>query len=387
MKYFKEDNALVIKSWCNDPEDGAIEQAKNAASLPFAFKQICLLPDAHKGFFIPIGCVLATKDYIIPSSVGLDIFCGVNAIKTSITSDISTETIKKVMSQVREVIPFGFNHHNTKQDSSLLPEVNSVSTPIVSREYEKALYSLGSCGSGNHFWNLLKDQDNFVWVMLHSGSRNLGKQVAEHYNKVAVKLNAKWFSSVPKEWGLAFLPFNSEEGQQYWREMQYCGKYALASRKLMMDRTCAILSSETGCSFEPMIDISHNYAEVEEHFGETVIVHRKGATLASTGTIGLIPGSQGTQSYVVRGKGNPESFNSCSHGAGRKMARGVAKRTLNFEEEKGKMEEKGIIHSIRSKENLDEAPGSYKDIEAVMAEQADLVDILFKLDPLAIIKG
>jgi len=232
--------------------------------------------------------------------------------------------------------------------------------------------------------------------MIHSGSRNIGYQVAEYYNKLAIKLNERWHSSVPTAWELAFLPIGSKEAQDYLREMQYCVEFALANRKLMMDRVEDVMAEELKkyyksldeqVTFEPMINIAHNYASLENHFGENVWVHRKGATLAREGTIGIIPGSQGTKSYIVKGKGNQDSFMSCSHGAGRRMGRNQARKELVLADEVKVLEDKGIIHSIRGIKELDEAPGAYKDIDKVMSNQADLVDILVELSPLGVIKG
>ena len=246
---------------------------------------------------------------------------------------------------------------------------------------------LASLGSGNHFLEIQKGSDGHIWIMIHSGSRNLGKQVADFYNKMAVVMNDEWFSRVPIEWELAFLPIKSEEGQAYLREMQYCVDFALANRKLMMDRITGIFHEKTGATFGPIINIAHNYAQMENQFGENVMIHRKGATLATEDTIGIIPGSQGTKSYIVKGKGNWESFNSCSHGAGRKMGRKDAERRLNLEEEIKRLNDQGIIHSIRGIHDLDEAAGAYKPIDVVMENQKDLVEVLVELQPLAVIKG
>jgi len=230
--------------------------------------------------------------------------------------------------------------------------------------------------------------------MIHSGSRNIGLKVANHYNKLAQKLNEKWHSSVPKKWDLAFLPMDSEEGKAYIREMNYCVDFALANRELMMDRVieCFRISLVKDgmvkiMDTEPMINIAHNYARMENHFGSNVMVHRKGATLATKETIGIIPGNQGAKSYIVKGLGNPDSFNSCSHGAGRCMSRSQAKKDLNLEEQKKIMDDQGIVHGMRNIENLDEAPGSYKDISKVMSDHSDLVEILVELQPLASVKG
>ena len=224
--------------------------------------------------------------------------------------------------------------------------------------------------------------------MIHSGSRNFGKQVADHYNKLAEAINTKYFSSVPLDYELAFLPLDSDEGQAYKVEMDYCIDFALANRKLMMKNVQSVL----GVNFpyatcEPIINIAHNYARLENHFGENVIVHRKGATSAKLGEVGIIPSNMGNDSYIVEGKGNPDSFQSCSHGAGRAMGRKQAQRTLNLSAEQDALNAKGIIHSVRSVDDLDEAPSSYKNMDVVMAEQQDLVKVLVELSPLGVIKG
>lgn len=224
--------------------------------------------------------------------------------------------------------------------------------------------------------------------MIHSGSRNLGKKVAEFYNKKAIELNEKWHSSVPKEWQLAFLPVDTNEGVQYLYEMKYCVEYALANRTLMMDRIKEIMQEQyAGIEFEEDINIAHNYASLENHFGENVYVHRKGATSAKEGQLGIIPGSQGSCSYIVRGLGNKESFMSCSHGAGRAMGRKQAIRELDLNVEIEKLDSRGIVHSIRTASDLDEATGAYKDIDMVMQNQTDLVSIVIKLNPLLVVKG
>jgi tRNA-splicing ligase RtcB (3'-phosphate/5'-hydroxy nucleic acid ligase) len=223
--------------------------------------------------------------------------------------------------------------------------------------------------------------------MIHSGSRNLGSKVADYYNKLAIKLNEKWFSSIPKEWELAFLPIDTQEAHDYSNEMNYCIEFALANRKLMMDRIINIFKYETQYKINLTININHNYARWENHYGENVIVHRKGATSAKLGEIGIIPGSQGSHSYIIKGLGNKESFESCSHGAGRSMGRNEATKKLNLENEIKILEDQGIIHSIRSIKDLDEATSSYKNIDTVMKNQKDLVEILVELQPIAVIKG
>jgi len=383
---------LPIKLWVekeSDVEAGAWKQINNLANLPFAFHHIAVMPDSHQGYGMPIGGVMATQGVVVPNAVGVDIGCGMCAVKTSLT-EIDTETIKKIMGEIRKVIPLGFNKHNNRQSENLMPNKRN-SGLIISREWDNALISLGTLGGGNHFIEIQKGDDGYIWIMIHSGSRNLGYKVAHHYNKVAQDLNKKWFSNIPPfkgEDGLAFLPMDTQEGQDYIKEMNYCVEFALANRELMMQRVIQAVANNTNqTGFDDAINIAHNYASLEHHFGKDVWIHRKGATLARENTIGIIPGSQGTKSYIVKGKGNKDSFESCSHGSGRLMGRGQAIRTLNLKEEVKKLEDQGIIHSIRGVKDLDEASGAYKPISEVMANQTDLVDVIVELSPLAVIKG
>jgi len=381
---------IPIKMWIDELEEGAIKQALNLANLPFAFSHICLMPDAHQGYGMPIGGVMASKDVIVPNAVGVDIGCGMCAVKTNIEADgLERGQLTQIMAGVRELIPLGFDHHKERQDESLMPQdYNLDELVVVKRQYFAALKQLGTLGGGNHFIELQRADDGLLWIMVHSGSRNFGLQVAEYYNKQAKKLNALYYSSVDPKADLAFLPFETDLAHTYYKEMKYCTEFALANRKLMMERIQQVISTALcGVVYEPIINIAHNYAAWEKHFDTKVIIHRKGATSAKEGETGIIPGSQGTKSYIVEGLGNPESFMSCSHGAGRVMSRNAAIRNLDLDEEKRKLDELGIIHSICSKSDLEEASSAYKDISQVMAFQSDLVKIQTELSPLAVIKG
>jgi tRNA-splicing ligase RtcB len=394
--YVVNSEKLPIKIWATDLEDVALEQAKNLANLPFAVSHIALMPDAHFGYGACIGSVFATiSDVIIPSAVGLDIGCGMLSCKTSLT-ELSTENLKKIMGKIRELVPVGFSHHKKPVDKMLMPELEMMeesdtydfSDFIVYKEYKSALTQLGTLGSGNHFIEIQKGSDGHIWFMIHSGSRNLGKKVADHYNKKAAEYNEQWYSSVPKEHQLAFLTYDCPEYNMYLDEMNYCIEFALANRGLIAKMIIhAFADVVGGIAYEEPINIAHNYAILEHHFGKNVMVHRKGATLARKDTTGIIPGSQGTASYIVKGRGNTDSFTSCSHGAGRKMGRKAASKQLDLESEKKRMDDQGIIHSIRNASDLDEAPGAYKSIDEVMANQSDLVEILVELSPLGCIKG
>ncbi len=381
------DEKIPIKMWLDDIEEGALRQARNLANFPFAFKHIALMPDAHQGYGMPIGGVLATRNVIIPNAVGVDIGCGMCAVRTDLES-LDTERLKTIAGTIRRAVPVGFKHHTTPRDSSLMPEAEG-EIPVADCEYRSALHQLGTLGGGNHFMEIQKGSDGFIWIMIHSGSRNIGKKVADHYNRLAADLNSRQGKGVPREWQLSFLDINSPEGILYTREMNYCREFALANRLEMMKTIQEIVSdiSNGSVKYGDIINIAHNYADIEEHYSEKVVVHRKGATRAFLNQTGIIPGSQGSRSYIVRGKGNRESFMSCSHGAGRKMGRKEAMRRLDLEQEKKKLDKMGILHSLRGVRDLDEATGAYKDIGVVMKNQADLVDIMIELSPLAVIKG
>ena len=375
---------IPIKCWATDVEESAMVQAQNLSNLPFAFKHVALMSDCHKGFGMPIGGVLATNGVVIPNAVGVDIFCGVIALKTTL-EHLTTDQIKTAMGKIREVIPVGYDHHKEAQEWDgfrVAPDIK-----IIQQELNASKKQLGTLGSGNHFCEIQKGDDGYIWIMIHSGSRNFGYRIAKEYNKKAQELCARWFSNIPEfkgENGLAFLPIEEPVAKEYMEAMNYAGSFAQASRFKMMERVVDILGTNFD-NYGDAYNVSHNYCRWENHFGKNVLVHRKGATSAQAGQVGVIPGSQGTSSYIVEGLGNPESFNSCSHGAGRAMGRKQAKRTLNLEDELKKME--GVVHGIRSTNDLDEAPGSYKDIDVVMENQKDLVKIVTKLKPLGVIKG
>jgi tRNA-splicing ligase RtcB len=390
MKKTINTEKTLIKLWLDDAEPGTMEQARNLANLPFVFKHIAIMPDAHLGYGMPIGGVMATEGMVVPNAVGVDIGCGMCAVKTSLTG-LATEKLKAVLTEIRRAVPLGFKHHRQRQDKSLMPKVKEGQLEdlvIVAREYTNAQSQLGTLGGGNHFIEIQKGNDGHIWLMIHSGSRNLGFKVANYYNRLAINLNQRWGSKIPAQWQLAFLPADSAAGQSYLREMRYCVDFAEANRRLMMERVeAALLTVVQPVYFEELINIAHNYAALESHYHKEVIVHRKGATRAATGEIGIIPGSQGSPSYLVRGLGNPESFTSCAHGAGRKMGRKQAQRQLDLVGEQKRLNDQGIIHSLRSPTDLDEAAGAYKDIDEVIDNQLDLVEVVVELRPLAVIKG
>ena len=377
---------LPIKLWLDEIEPSALEQARNLANLPFAFHHVAIMPDAHQGYGMPIGGVMATEGVIVPNAVGVDIGCGMCAAPTDL-SGIDPADLKKIMAGIRRLVPLGFNHHKTPRDERWMPGLGG-KLPLVEQEYRSALTQIGTLGGGNHFIEIQRGSDGRVWLMIHSGSRNIGFRVANHYNQLAIDIGRKGRSAIPKAWQLAHLDLDSQVGQTYLAEMEYCVQFALRNRLLMLEMVKEALIEQMGeVAFGEVINIAHNYAAREVHFGREVLVHRKGATSAAAGQLGIIPGSQGSRSYIVRGLGNPESFRSCSHGAGRLMGRKEAQRSLDLEAEKARLDRQGIIHAIRSRRDLDEAAGAYKDIASVISAQSDLVEVMVELSPLAVIKG
>ena len=384
-------NNWPVKIWTDTVEDSAMQQIENLTTLPFLFHHLAIMPDVHCGFGMPIGGVLACRDAVVPNAVGVDIGCGMCAVKTNVKySRITKKFISEnILTKIRERVPLDTEHHKEAQDEKYMPEGYDLDRlHVVGHQYDSARRQVGTLGGGNHFIELQKDEQGYMWIMIHSGSRNLGKQVGDYYNKVARQLNAIWYSSVDPSIKLPFLPLKSEEFSKYWAEMEYCIDFAFCNRKLIMQRIEEIISDALPrAEFEPMINIAHNYAKRETHFNEDVIIHRKGATSAYKGEIGIIPGSQGSASYIVEGLGNKESFCSCSHGAGRAMSRKMAIDMLDIDEENKRLRKLGVIHKLQDKRELQEAASAYKDIETVMANEADLVKIKNRLMPVAVIKG
>ncbi len=380
-----------IKLWLSDIDNDTLQQARNLANLPSIHDHVAVMPDAHVGYGMPIGGVAATEGIVIPNAVGVDIGCGVCAVQTSV-KHVEKKILKNILAGVKQLIPLGFKHHKHAQSPKYMPAPPKGMTindlPVVSHEYASGRCQVGTLGGGNHFIEIQQDQDEYIWIMIHSGSRNIGYKVANYYNKIATDFNKQHGMLVPAAWQLSYLPVDSKQGRMYLAEMKYCVDFALANRALMMERVIDVFQEYCApAQFSEMINVAHNYAAEEYHFGKHVIVHRKGATRAGKDEIGIIPGSQGTHSYIVKGKGNRESFSSCSHGAGRRLGRTQAQKQLDLDHEIALLEKQGIIHAIRTRRNLEEAAGAYKDIEEVMSRQSDLITPITTLKPLAVIKG
>ena len=404
-----EEGALPVKSWCENCEEGALKQAGNLAKHPALYHHVALMPDAHQGYGMPIGGVVAADNAVIPAAVGVDIGCGMIATETDIPAEAFAEMPfrRAFQEKLKERIPVGEGEsHKSVQTWEGFEEYlanNGERCQMWPSKLDRA--NLGTLGGGNHFIELQKttsldgagdpEGGAKVWLMIHSGSRNLGKRIEEHYHRIAAKMCAR-FRVALADPDLAFLPIEEQVGHDYFTDMLFALRYARENRRRMMEAM-----KETFLEFAPQanflrtIDIHHNYAAFEEHFGKKVCVHRKGATSAKLDEIGIIPGSMGTASYIVRGLGNPDSFMSCSHGAGRRMSRIAASTQLTAEECDKAME--GIVcerwHPYRGfgkakgKLDLSEAPQAYKDIEDVIASERDLVEPLVRLVPLASLKG
>ena len=389
----KEGSRLVIKSWCDELEKQALTQAINLSNHPCTFHHIALMPDCHVGYGMPIGGVVALKDAVIPNAVGVDIGCGVRAVQTDCPVEaIEGRQIAGIFHLLKDAIPVGFQHHKTPQEWDGFHQAPT-DIPVIDREVGSARKQLGTLGGGNHFIEIQGGDDGLVWLMIHSGSRNFGYKIAKEYDRQAQALCTRRQAPIPPfkgEDGLAFLPIGEQIADDYIRSMNFALEFARANRAAMMKVFEEIVAGELGASALERIDIHHNYAQLEHHFGEDVWVHRKGATPAYKGELGVIPGSMGTASYIVRGLGNLESFQSCSHGAGRKMGRGEFSRTHTVEECNREMEGiffRGWGKGRKGKPDLSEAPSAYKDIDAVMAAQADLVEPAVSLQPLGVMKG
>lgn len=372
---------LPIYSWASEIEDGALAQAVNLSNLSFAVSHIAIMPDVHEGYGMPIGGVLATDGMIIPNAVGVDIGCGIVAVQTD-QRRLSTKQIQEILAIAKRKIPVGFRHHRKAQPWKGFEQAPDLY--IIKQELNSARRQLGTLGGGNHFASIEQGSDGFIWLMVHTGSRNIGLKVATHYNKIAKRMNDK-HQFVPGKFDLAPLPLDTQEGQEYLSAMNFCLEFARANRQLILHRLFEAFQEITNAGeYKRMVDIHHNYAAIENHFNQKVVLHRKGATKAAKGQYGIIPGSMGTSSFIVLGLGNPMSFNSSSHGAGRVMSRTQAKKQISLEEANRSM--KGIVHDDW-RGDVSEAPMAYKDIEEVMELQKDLVKPEVRLNPLGVMKG
>lgn len=388
----ENDNRVAIKAWIDQKEiePQALQQLKNIAALPFVFKHVAAMPDVHLGIGATVGSVVATQKAIIPAAVGVDIGCGMMAVKTPLDANKVQEKIKDIRYSIERSIPVA--HYGNREVADRVLEFEGWKELANLRFVDKALFSkaqsqMGSLGGGNHFIEICLDAENAVWVMLHSGSRNIGKTLAERYIREAKDLLKIAGENLP-DLDLAYLTEGSEEFDSYIRALHWCQDYAFHNRKEMMERVLKDLSYAVNGRgpIQRLVEVNchHNYANKEKHFGRDVWVTRKGAVKAGKGDLGIIPGSMGTRSYIVRGLGNEDSFQSCSHGAGRRMSRSQAKREFSLEDLR---QQTSGVECRKDEGVIDEIPGAYKDIDRVMENQKDLVEVVAVLKQIMCIKG
>jgi tRNA-splicing ligase RtcB len=385
---------LPVFSWAAEVEAEALRQARNLGNLEVAVDHAALMPDAHSGFGMPIGGVLFTEGAVVPYAIGVDIGCGVQIARTNLVWDDNFDParLRAVLRQIQRDVPTGFSVHKQpplKLDR-LLDLIGMDPPPAIQRGWlDRAALSLGTLGGGNHFLEVQRDDDNRVFFMLHSGSRNLGKQICDVFAKRALEVCRTAGRRLPDP-ELAYLRFDADDdAARYWDSMTFALRWAEQNRRRMMDRVEEAFRKHASVHrFERLVDVHHNYAAPEDHGGRRGIVHRKGAVRSGLGDQVLIPGSMGTASYIGEGLGNPAAFETCQHGAGRVMGRNAAKRLKSSEEVFAEMAEWGIeLVSNAPRDAAEEAAFAYKDIESVMALSADLVRPVTRLRPLGVVKG
>jgi tRNA-splicing ligase RtcB len=401
MNVIKEDGALPIKAWTDDIEDSALTQLKNLARMPFIAKNgVAVMPDVHAGIGATVGSVIATHKAIIPAAVGVDIGCGMNAVRLSLKASDLPESLKAVRDQIERDVPVGFAMHRKDDDiernwadeegkrGELFNEWMELfkQFPEMKANSSNALGQLGTLGGGNHFIEVCLDENQDVWIMLHSGSRGTGNAIGRFFIEKAKEACEQWHITLPDN-DLAYFPEGTTLFDDYSKAVSWAQAYAFENRAVMLERVIAALRKSIGKEFEvtsEAINCHHNYVARESHYGQNLWVTRKGAIRAREGDLGIIPGSMGQRSYIVRGKGNPESYCSCSHGAGRVMSRTEAKRRFSLTDLIAQTEG---VECRKDEAVIDEIPGAYKSIDTVMENQRDLVEVVHTLKQVLCVKG
>ena len=383
-----------VLSWlpAEQIEDSAMQQIENLSRMPFIFKHVAVMPDCHFGMGATVGSVIPTNRAIIPAAVGVDIGCGMIAVKTPLTREDLPEDLSDIRKAIEHQVPLSAGHYNRSIKKTAKPRIEQLEARAAELDrldfYDKLdknwRKQLGSLGSGNHFIEVVLDEEGYAWAFLHSGSRGVGNRIAAHHIKIAKALMEKWYINLPDA-DLAYLVEDTPEFDDYMKDLDWAQEFALLNREEMMERIIRLLQYRCG-DFEPVetIQCHHNFTQREHHFGKNILVSRKGAIEAREGQMGLIPGSMGTRSYVVRGKGNAASFNTAPHGAGRRLSRNKARNNFTMEDFDRDMEG---IEVNRSEAFLDELPGAYKDIDLVMEQSAGLVEILHTFRQIVNVKG
>lgn len=400
---------VPVKVWTDDIEASARKQLENLSTLPFIHKHVAVMPDVHWGVGSTVGSVIPTIKAIIPAAVGVDIGCGMIAHKLPIRADQLPDNLGPMRSAIEAAVPHGRTDNGGPNDrgafrNSPYEEVwhdlwddarmtflTNTHKNIIQPNQNQGLRQLGTLGGGNHFIELCIDKEDGVWLMLHSGSRGIGNRIGSHFIEQA-KLGMDIWSIKLADPNLAYIPEASPLFDPYWKALSWAQQYAATNRELMMGAAqSAVWAQMEGLYYIPddlttltAVNCHHNYVALEHHYGKNVYVTRKGAVRARKGDLGIIPGSMGARSFIVRGLGNEESFCSCSHGAGRKMSRGEANRTFTVEDLKAQT---AGIECRKDKDVVDEIPGAYKDIDVVMANQSDLVEVVAELRQVLCVKG
>ena len=400
---YEATGGVPIKLWTRgvDMEDEAHEQLRNVASLPFIHKHVAAMPDVHWGIGATIGSVIATKGAIIPAAVGVDIGCGMIAVQTTLVASDLPDNLLGVRSAIEAAVPHGRTDKGGKNDRGAWGDVPdgvadvwasefAESYDTITVKHPKALARnsarhLGTLGTGNHFIEVCIDEGNRVWAMLHSGSRGCGNRIGTYFIRRAKKEMERWFIQLPDK-NLAYLVEGSQLFGDYVEAVGWAQRYAMRNREAMMAVVLMAMGKELPSfgTTDVAVNCHHNYVTKENHFGANVWVTRKGAVRARAGDMGIIPGSMGARSYIVRGKGNADSFHSCAHGAGRAMSRTEAKKRFTLEDHAKATEG---VECRKDADVIDETPGAYKDIDAVMAAQADLVEVVHTLRQVVCVKG
>lgn len=396
---------MPIKAWVDgvELEEPAEEQLVNVATLPFVWPHLAVMPDVHKGFGATVGSVIPTDRVIIPAAVGVDIGCGMMARKLDLKLSQLPDSLASLRSVIEKAVPHGRTDQGGRNDRGAwgdVPQNVRDRWSTLDAEYKKlvALYPgldrgttighLGTLGSGNHFIEVCGDEDQNVWLMLHSGSRGVGNRVGSHFIALAKKEMERWHINLPDK-DLSYLPEGSQHYTAYIQAVRFGQDFARLNREVMMDATLDAVVKELGVTWNANAEVEavnchHNYISSERHFGRKLWVTRKGAVSAQLGELGIIPGSMGAKSFIVRGKGNRDSLCSCSHGAGRRMSRTEAKKTFTVEDH---VEATKGVECRKDASVVDETPGAYKSIDAVMAAQAELVEIVHVLKQVLCVKG
>ena len=389
----QDEGARPIKIWTDQVEDTALSQLKNLARLPFINSNgVACMPDVHAGIGSTVGTVIATEKAVIPAAVGVDIGCGMNAVRLSLKASDLPDNLKPLRDEIERRVPLGAggaHDHSTDIGEITNDLMRTVVDPLykgdLTKFHNKAASQMGSLGSGNHFIELCIDENQDVGIMLHSGSRGIGNMIGTHYIAMAKRDMEKFFITLPDD-NLAYFPENTENFDDYMAAVGWAQNYALENRRRMMQQVIHALKGIVPefTITQEAINCHHNYVEKESHFGRNMWVTRKGAIRAREGDLGIIPGSMGQRSYIVRGKGNLASYCSCSHGAGRVMSRAEAKRRFSLTD---LIAQTAGVECRKDESVIDEIPASYKDIDQVMANQTDLVEVVHTLKQVLCVKG